>query len=418
LIGSRFDPDTRRLLETLARSRLVSAWLDLERSPEAEAVLQGLRVPVTDLPVVVVPGEPVLRNPANRAPLDALGMSGAGGPPPDGVCDLLVVGGGPAGLAAAVYGGSEGLATTLAEETALGGQAGTSSRIENVLGFPSGVSGEELAARAALQAQKFGVRIKLAARAVALSSAEGLHRITFDDGEIVAARSVVIATGARYHRLPVDRLAELEGVGVYYAATQPEARACGAGPVAVVGGGNSAGQAALFLSRTSAQVNMIIRGGGLAASMSRYLIDRIEDDPRITVWTEAQVVALVGTDRLEGVRIRHHGRPEVSELAVCGLFVFIGAEPGTGWLAGQLAVDAHGFLVTGNDVPAGRREDDGRAPLFLETSRPGVFAVGDVRSGSVKRAAAAIGDGSTAVRVVFDRLRATGTVDAVGPGVG
>jgi thioredoxin reductase (NADPH) len=408
LIGSRFDPDTRRLLETLARSRLVWAWVDLEGSPDAEAALQGLNVPVGDMPIVIVPGGPVLRNPGSRALLDALGMSGAGVPHQPGVCDLLVVGGGPAGLAAAVYGASEGMGTTLAEQTALGGQAGTSSRIENVLGFPAGLSGDELAARAALQAQKFGVRIKLAARAVSLSSGDGLHRVGFDDGEIVPAASVIIATGARYNRLPVDGLAELEGVGVYYAATQVEAQACGAGPVAIVGGGNSAGQAALFLSRRSAQVHIIIRSQALTTSMSRYLVDRIEGNRRITVWPRAEVTALIGTKQLEAVGIRHHGRPEASELAVCGLFVFIGAVPGTGWLAGQLAEDAHGFLLTGSDIPPAKCEDGSRAPLFLETSRPGIFAVGDVRSGSVKRAAAAIGEGSTAVRVVFDRLRFTG----------
>ena len=261
LIGSRFDPDTRRLLEILARNRLVSTWLDLEASPEAEAILRGLDLPVADLPIVIIPGRgAMLRNPGGRALLDALGMSGAEGPYPAGACDLLVVGGGPAGLAASVYGASEGLATTLAEETALGGQAGTSSRIENILGFPAGLSGEELAARAALQAQKFGVRIKLAARAMSLSSADGLHQVSFDDGETVQAKSVIIATGAQYNRLPLDRLADFEGVGVYYAATQAEAQACGTSPAAVVGGGNSAGQAALFLSRSSAKVHMLIRG--------------------------------------------------------------------------------------------------------------------------------------------------------------
>ena len=227
LIGSRFDPGTRRLLEILARNRLVSTWLDLEASPEAEAIVRGLDLPVADLPIVIIPGGPLLRNPGGRALLDALGMAGAEGPYPAGACDLLVVGGGPAGLAASVYGASEGLATTLAEETALGGQAGTSSRIENILGFPAGLSGEELAARAALQAQKFGVRIKVAARAMSLSSAGGLHQVSFDDGETVPAKSVIIATGAHYHRLPLDRLAEFEGVGVYYAATQAEAQARG-----------------------------------------------------------------------------------------------------------------------------------------------------------------------------------------------
>jgi thioredoxin reductase (NADPH) len=390
----------------------VSTWLDLEASPQAEATLRGLDVPVADLPVVIVPGGPLLRNPAGRTLLAALGISGADAPFPPEACDLLIVGGGPAGLAASVYGASEGLVTTLAEESALGGQAGTSSRIENVLGFPAGLSGEELATRSALQAQKFGVRIKLAARAVSLSSDGGLHQVSFDDGETVQARSVIIATGAHYNRLPLDRLEELEGVGVYYAATQTEAQACGAGPVAIVGGGNSAGQAALFLSRSCTQVHVLIRGDSLEASMSRYLIDRIEQDPRIIVSPRTQVTELIGTGQLEGVRIRRTGQPDASELPIRGLFVFIGAKPRTGWLAGQLAEDSNGFLLTGADIPAVRLED-GMTPLFLETSGPGIFAVGDVRGGSVKRAAAAIGEGSMAVRLVFDRLQSAGVRDAI-----
>jgi thioredoxin reductase (NADPH) len=359
----------------------------------------------------------LLRNPPGRALLAALGLSDADSSFPPEACDLLVVGGGPAGLAAAVSGASEGLVTTLAEESALGGQAGTSSRIENVLGFPAGLSGEELAARSALQAQKFGVRIKLAARAVSLSSDGGLHRVSFDDGETVQARSVVIATGAHYNRLPLDRLEELEGVGVYYAATQTEAQACGTGPVAIVGGGNSAGQAAFFLSRSCAQVHLLIRGDSLEASMSRYLIDRIEQDPRVIVSPRTQVTELLGTGQLEGVRIRRASQPGESQLALRGLFIFIGAKPRTEWLASQLAEDSNGFLLTGADIPADRLED-GMTPFFLETSRQGIFAVGDVRRGSVKRAAAAIGEGSMAVRLVFDRLQSAGTADAIEPRAG
>jgi thioredoxin reductase (NADPH) len=414
LIGSRFDPGTRRLLEVLARNRLARTWLDLEASPEAEQILQGLDVPVADLPIIIVPGGPVLRDPGSHALLDALAISGDAGSYPSAVCDLLVVGAGPAGLAASVYGASEGMATTLAEGTALGGQAGTSSRIENYLGFPAGLSGEELAARGTLQAQKFGVCIKLAVKAASLSSQDAVHQVTFDDGEAIAARSVIIATGARYNRLPLDRLAEFEGVGVYYAATQAEAQPCGTGPVAVVGGGNSAGQAALFLSRSCATVHLIIRRDSLDATMSRYLIDRIERNPRIIVRPSTQVIALTGTSRLESVRLRRQGQPQEPELAVCGLFVFIGAKPGTGWLAGQLAQDRHGFLLTGSDIPAARLEGQNLTPLFLETSRPGVFAVGDVRSGSVKRVAAAIGEGSMAVRLALERLQSAGQADPIG----
>jgi thioredoxin reductase (NADPH) len=415
LIGSRFDAGTRRLLEILARNRLASTWLELEGSPVAEAMLQELDVPVGDLPIVVVPGGPLLRNPGSRELLDALGLSGPSDTDLSGVCDLLVVGGGPGGLAAAVYGASDGMATVLAEDTALGGQAGTSSRIENYLGFPAGLSGEELAARTALQAQKFGVRIKLASKAESLLSDFGVHRVRFDDGDAITAKSVIIATGARYNRLPLGRLAEFEGVGVYYAATQMEAQACRADPVAIVGGGNSAGQAALFLSQSSAEVHVIIRGETLQTSMSRYLIDQIERNPRIIVTPRTQVTALLGRDQLEGVELLDASQQQRTALAVRGLFVFIGAEPSTQWLAGQLAEDSHGFLLTGTNIPEAQLEDRNRLPLFLETSRPGVFAVGDVRSGSVKRAATAIGEGSMAVRLVFERLQATGIAVADPP---
>ncbi len=412
LIGSRFDPDTRRLLEVLARNRLPSKWLDLESSPDAETTLRELEVPVDDLPIVIVPGGPLLRNPSGRALLDALGLSGPIEHGLSDLCDLLVVGGGPAGLAASVYGASEGMATTLAEDTALGGQAGMSSRIENYLGFPAGLSGEELAARAALQAQKFGVCIMLASRATALSSEHDVHRVTFESGEVISARSVIIATGARYNRLPLDRLSDFEGVGVYYAATQMEAMACGTGPVVIVGGGNSAGQAALFLAATCAQVSIVIRGPSLATSMSRYLIDQIERMPHINVRPYTQVTSLLGEDRLEAVELFDSSRDERSTLAVQGLFVFIGAQPATGWLDGQLAQDENGFLLTGTNVPVPALDPAVGAPLFLETSRPGIFCVGDVRSGSVKRCATAIGEGSMAVRLVLERLQATGSAVA------
>jgi thioredoxin reductase (NADPH) len=412
LVGSRIDIDTRRLLEVLARNRLSSRWLELEGSPEAEAMLAELQVPVADLPIVVVPGGPVLRNPSSRTLLDALGLVNAREGDRSDLCDLLVVGGGPAGLAAAVYGASEGMTTTLAEDTALGGQAGTSSRIENYLGFPAGLSGEELAARAALQARKFGVRFKLASKAVALSSDPDSHQVRFEDGGVVTAKSVIIATGARYNRLPLDRLAAFEGVGVYYAATQMEAQACTGGPVVVVGGGNSAGQAAVFLARTCTEVHIVIRGESLGNTMSQYLVDQIDHDPHIVVSPRTEVIDLVGGRVLEGVVLRDRDRKESSTLAACALFVFIGAKPSTEWLDGQLAEDEDGFLLTGADVPASYLDASYRSPLFLETSRQGIFCVGDVRSRSVKRVAAAIGEGAMAVRLVSERLQATGIAAA------
>lgn len=416
LVGSRFDADTRRLLEVFARNRLSSRWLELEGSPEAEALLRELDVAIAELPIVILPGGSLLRNPSSRALFDALGLAEAPSEDRSQRCDLLVVGGGPAGLAAAVYGASEGLSTTLAEDTALGGQAGTSTRIENYLGFPAGLSGEELAARAVLQAQKFGVRVKLGASANALSWSGGLHHIGFDDGETVSANSVIIATGARYNRLALDRLSDFEGVGVYYAATQMEAKACSGGPVIVVGGGNSAGQAALYLARTCTEVRIVIRGQTLTNSMSRYLIAQIERHPHIHISPRTEVAGLIGEHKLEGVVLRHNSSQEASTLPICGLFVFIGANPSTGWLDGQLAEDEHGFLLTGGDIPANRLERTDVTPLVLETSRPGIFCVGDVRSRSIKRVAAAVGEGSMAVRLVFERLEAAGLAMADSPG--
>ncbi|MGA3214357.1 MAG: FAD-dependent oxidoreductase [Acidimicrobiales bacterium] len=408
LVGSRFDVNTRRLLEVLARNRLSFRWLELESSPEAEAMLRQLEVPPSDLPLVVVPGGSLLRNPDGHVVLGALGLVAAAEHEGSQVCDLLVVGAGPAGLSAAVYGASEGMTTMLAEDTALGGQAGTSSRIENYLGFPAGLSGEELTTRGVLQAQKFGVRIELGAKAVGLSCDGKSHQVRFENGDLVSAKSVIIATGARYNRLELERLAEFEGVGVYYAATQMEAQACAGGPVLVVGGGNSAGQAALFLARTCTHVQLAIRGESLASSMSRYLIDEIERDARVTVSSHTEVVSLLGEKVLRSVELRDNRSGQTSTQAICGLFVFIGAKPSTEWLAGQLAKDEDGFLLTGADIPQAELERPGHDPLLLETSRPGVFCVGDVRSHSIKRVATAIGEGSMAVRLVFDRLQATG----------
>ena len=406
LVGSRFDRKTRRLLDVLARNRVAFRWLELESMPEAEQTLRQLDVSPDDLPLVIAPGGALLSNPTDHALLVALGLTAApSASAASDDCDLLVVGGGPAGLAAGVYGASEGMRTVIVENTALGGQAGTSSRIENYLGFPAGLSGEELAERAALQAEKFGVRIKLGAGAAALSSTGDSHRVTLDGGEVISARAVIIATGARYNRLPLDHLADFESVGVYYAATQMEAQACSGGPAVIVGGGNSAGQAALFLSRWCTQVLIAIRADGLSHSMSRYLLDEIARDPRISVAPKTEVIGLLGDGELEGVTLRDNGSGKIVTHPTCGLFTFIGAMPCTQWLNGQLAADEDGFLLTGSDVPASTLDQQ---PLLLETSRPGVFCVGDARSRSIKRVATAIGEGSMAVRLVFDRLEASG----------
>jgi thioredoxin reductase (NADPH) len=401
LVGSRFDASTRSVL---ARNRISSRWVDLEDSSEAETVLLESDVPVEDLPIVIVPGGPLLRKPTQRQLFEALGLSVESDTESVEVCDVGVVGAGPGGLAASVYGASEGLSTTLAEGRSLGGQAGTSSRIENYLGFPAGLSGEELATRSSLQAQKFGVRIKLGSLARSLTPVSEGYQVGFDTGEAVVAKSVIIATGGSYRRLALDRLSDFEGVGIYYAATQMEAQACRGGPVVIIGGGNSAGQAALFLARHGIEVHLAIRGTSLVDSMSRYLITQIEHDPLVQVLVRTEITALLGEDYLEAVELFDRVRGEKLTRQVCGVFVFIGAAPCVDWLNGSLAQDDHGFLLTGSDIPKSSLQGEDYQPLPLETNLPGVFAVGDVRSRSVKRVATAIGEGSMAVRLVFDRI--------------
>jgi thioredoxin reductase (NADPH) len=403
LIGSRFSPDSRRLREFLARSRVPHQWIDLEEDQEAEELLTGLAIEPDQTPVVVEGGVGVLRNPSNAEVGSALRLGSPGTPP--ALCDVVVVGSGPAGLASALYAASEGLNVQTVEAVASGGQAGTSARIENYLGFPAGISGSELAQRAGVQAAKFGSRLTVPAAAVRLRSTPGRHEITLSTGEVATGRAVVIATGAQYRRLDVPRLEEFEGVGVYYAATQAEAQLCGGDPVVIVGGGNSAGQAAVFMSRRTAQCRLLIRGGDLAKSMSRYLVDQIERNDLIEVRTHSQVVALEGERELEAVTIADSRTGEQTRLPALALFVFIGASPHTEWLEGQLATDDAGFLLTGRDIQGpDLAEFNGDHPFFLETSRPGIFAVGDVHSGSIKRVASAVGEGSMAVRLIHQRL--------------
>jgi thioredoxin reductase (NADPH) len=405
IIGSRYSQATRLLREFAARNRLPHNWIDLEEDPSAEALLRQLGVASEETPVVILGGTKVLRNPSRAELARAVGLRLL--TPSEAVCDLIVVGAGPAGLAAAVYGASEGLATVVLDEVAIGGQAATSARIENYLGFPAGLSGGELAERARIQAEKFGARISVPAKATALEQDDGYHVVRLDDGTAVSGRTVVVGTGARYRKLPVARLEEFEGKSVYYAATHIEARHCKGDPVAVVGGGNSAGQATVFLAEHAAKVRLLIRGNDLRENMSRYLADRIEQCP-VEILLHTEVRELVGNGVLEGLVVEDNRTKERRRLDARALFVFIGAKPHTRWLEGRLAVDDHGFVLTGA-AAAGAEQEGGRPdsapqPLLFETSRVGVLAVGDVRSGSVKRVAAAVGEGSMAVRLVHEHL--------------
>jgi thioredoxin reductase (NADPH) len=324
----------------------------------------------------------------------------------EGIADLVVVGAGPAGLAAAVYGASEGLATIVLDAVATGGQAGTSSRIENYLGFPAGISGAELADRATIQAEKFGATIGVPVEATGLEQHDGHLAVHLDDGTEILTWTVVIATGARYRRLAVPRLAEFEGTSVYYAATLMEARFCRHQPVVVVGGGNSAGQAAVFLSQHAARIRLMIRHDDLGRDMSRYLVDQIERNPGIEVWRHTEVRELIGTDgELHQIVVEDNRTGARQKLDATLLFVFIGAQPCTGWLRGRVALDSNGYVCTG---PGAGAQPTGRPLFLLETSRPGVLAVGDVRSGSLKRVASAVGEGAMAVRLIHEHLARSG----------
>jgi thioredoxin reductase (NADPH) len=402
IIGSRFSPDARRLREFVARNRLPHRWVDLEDDETAEALLREIGVAPQQTPVVIWRGQ-VLRDPSNEELARLVGLAKRA--PEGATCDLLVVGAGPSGLAASVYGASEGLDTITLDAVATGGQAGTSSKIENYLGFPAGISGAELGERATIQARKFGADIVVPAEAVALESEQDRQRVRLADGGELLARTVIVASGAHYRRLSIPRLEEFEGDSVYYAATLMEARMCAGDPVVVVGGGNSAGQATLFLSRHTAELRLVVRGDSLAGDMSRYLADRIERS-RVEVLLGSEVRELEGDGRLEGVVVEKRDSGERRRLAASALFVFIGADPHTQWLQGQLELDRKGFVLTGT-AAADTLLAEGRGPrepLLLETSRPGVLAVGDVRSGSIKRVASAVGEGSMAVRLVHEFL--------------
>jgi thioredoxin reductase (NADPH) len=402
------------LREFCARNRVPHSWIDVDEQGDAEQLLQQLGIRPDETPVVIFRNDQVLRNPTNRDLGRLLGMSA---PEPVGVCDLLVVGAGPAGLAAAVYGASEGLQTIVVDSVAAGGQAATSSRIENYLGFPAGISGAELAERAAAQAKKFGATITVPAEAVGLDFGRDGQVVTLSDGGQLTARVMVIATGARYRRLDVPRLAEFEGSSIFYAATYMEARFCDRRPVVVVGGGNSAGQAVLYLSRYAADVTLLVRHDDLNQDMSRYLVDQIENTPAIDVRRNSQLRELEGRDgELESIIAVNHRTGKQQRIPARVMFVFIGALPCTAWLRGAIALDDNGYVQTGpaTTAPAtGDRHPFVReVPGMLETNQPGVLAVGDVRSGSIKRVASAVGEGATAVRLIHDHLAKIGWMGA------
>ena len=411
IVGSCYSPDTKRLLEFAARNRLPHRLIDLDKDEQAENLLRRLGIGVAETPVVVLGGTDVLRNPSSAELARRMGLrpesSGAD------VCDLLVVGAGPAGLAAAVYGASDGLTVLVKDSVAVGGQAGTTSRIENYLGFPAGISGAELAERSVIQADKFGAQISVPVEAIKLEAQAGHYVVGFDDGTEIVAHTVVIATGARYRKLALPRLKEFEGTSVFYAATLHEARACRTAPVAIVGGGNSAGQAAVFLAESVPKVYLVVRGGDLNENMSRYLVDRVESHPRVEVLLHTEVRELVGRDGLESIVVENNRTYERSVLDARSLFVFIGAIPCTAWLSGVVALNEDGFVLTGANTAAASADawrQLEREPFVLETSCPGVFAAGDVRSGSIKRVASAVGEGAMAVRLVHEHFANAGDV--------
>jgi thioredoxin reductase (NADPH) len=400
LVGSGHSADTLRLRAFLTRNGHPHTYIDVERDPDVQTMLDHFEIRVTDIPVLICRGQLVLRNPSNAEAAECFGLNA--GIDEDGVYDLVVVGAGPSGLAAAVYGASEGLNVLVVESNAPGGQAGASSRIENYLGFPMGISGQDLSNRAFVQAEKFGAHIAVALVARALKCTRPPYIVELDDGRSVRGRSIIVAAGAQYRKLDLPNLAQFEGNGIYYGATQVEAQICSNEEVAIVGGGNSAGQAAIFLSGFAKHVHLLVRRGSLAETMSRYLIARIEACPEIAVKTWTEIEALHGSAHLERVRWRNSQTGTSEPHEIQHLFLMTGANPNTAWLKGCLALDTKQFIKTGQDL--GVDWSLRRAPHMLETSLPGVFAVGDIRAGSVKRVASAVGEGSMAVQFVHKVL--------------
>jgi thioredoxin reductase (NADPH) len=405
VIGSPHSPGTLRIKEFLSRNGHPYTYLDLDKDSGVQEMLDKFKVSVDEIPVLICRGTMVLRNPSNQQVADCLGLN----PKLDEtqVLDVVIVGAGPAGLAAAVYAASEGLSVVMIETTAPGGQAGSSSKIENYLGFPTGISGQNLAGRAYAQAQKFGAKLIIARSATKLSGKRP-YKIEFDDGRSVMGRTVVIASGAQYRKLPLKNLDDFEGMGIYFGATFIEAQLCTNEEVIVVGGGNSAGQAAVFLSELSKHVHMLVRSNGLAETMSRYLIRRIEDSPKITLHVCTEIAALEGGNHLERVQWRDKNTGATEMHDIRHIFLMTGATPNTQWLSECIALDEKGFVRTGSDLTEEDLLKSGwpleRHPFLLETSLPGVLAVGDVRSGNVKRVASAVGEGSISIHLAHKAL--------------
>jgi len=405
ILGSRYSAQTLAVREFLTRDGHPFAYVDLDTDSSAQELLDRFGVSSDDVPIVVCNGAQILRNPSTREVAQALGFNS--NIDESQVRDIVIVGAGPAGLAAAVYAASEGLDVLVIERAAPGGQAGSSSRIENYLGFPTGLSGQELANSAIAQSEKFGAKIMVAHTVEGLNCNERPYRISLDDGQQIAARSIVLATGAAYNQPALPNIDRFTGRGIYYNATFMEGQLCSGDPVIVIGGGNSAGQAAVFLAQNTKGVRMLVRSAGLTATMSRYLVRRIEENPLIQVHFDSELVSLSGDDHLEEVSWRDKATGEVTTQAVRHIFVMTGASPKTEWLASCLSLDPRGFVLTGTDLDGvlpPRPWPLARRPYMLETSLPGVFAVGDARAGNVKRVAAAVGEGSIVVHMVHQVL--------------
>jgi thioredoxin reductase (NADPH) len=410
IVGSRFDRETHRLREFAARNRVAHEWIDSEE-PRAASLRGQLQLSAASGPVVLLGGERVLLDPSNAELADALGLHQP--PIPDEITfDLVVVGAGPAGLAAGVYGASSGLSTAVLDAVAVGGQAATSARIENYLGFPAGISGPELAERGRIQAEKFGVRFMIPRRAVGLSERGGFYRLELEDGEVLLTRAVILALGVQYRRLPVSGLADYEGLGVAYATDSAREQLRPGDDAVVVGGANSAGQAALSLAEDGRHVFLVARDDTLARTMAAYLRERIATDPAVEILLGHQVRGVGGEDHLERVEVEETASNVGRTLDAGALVVLIGATPSTRWLPDDVARDADGFVLTGPALGVGLRDLQpwnrlGRDPFLLETSLPGVFAVGDVRSGGTRMAAPAVGEGGMAVRFAAEHLART-----------